>query len=92
MWWMMFVLFCDVWTPRSVCGALSMMVASTMTAQKKSRQANASYRSTKRNKKKHLIRDTPQDASTPVNGTMSCRRTPTSVGHSPTCWLSKQNT
>ena len=52
----------------------------------KSRQAPGSYRSTKRNKIQHLIRDTPQDASTPVNGTMSCR------SRSPTCWLSKKNT
>ena len=52
-----------------------------------------SHMSTGRNRKKQLlIRDTPQDASTPVDGTLSCRETPTSVGPSPTCWLSKQKT
>ena len=45
---------------------------------KKSRQAYGSYRNTRRNRKKQqlLIRDTPQDAPTLVNGTLSCRRTP----------------
>ena len=37
-----------------------------------------------------MVCDTPQDASTPEDGTMSCRRTPTSVGPSPTCWFSHQ--
>ena len=83
----MFVLFCDAWNPGSVCDALSMMVSSSMTAL----QAPGSYRRKARNRQKQLlIRDTPQDASTPVNGTLSYRRTPTSVGPSPTCWLSKQ--
>ena len=88
---LMDVMFCDAGTTGSVCDALSMMFASYMTTLKRTRQAPGSYQRAREGTEiQHLVRDTPQDASTPVDGTMSCRKTPTFVRRSPTCWLSKQ--
>ena len=81
---LMDVVFCDAGTTGSVCDALSMMAASYMTTLKRTRQAPGSYQRAREGTEiQHLVRDTPQDASTPVDGTMSCKWIPTSGGRRP---------
>ena len=60
----LFCLFCDAWTPGSVCDALSMMVSSSTTTLTKNRDKPLGYTGAREGTEKQLlIRDTPQDAS-----------------------------
>ena len=76
----MFVLFCDAWTPRSVCDALSMMVAPSMTT----------LQITKTSTWVLSEHEKEQKFNTWCVTRHRTRPRLYTAGHSQTCWLSQQ--